>query len=142
MSGSVNKVILVGRLGRDPEVKFTPSGQALTKFPMATDEFRKDADGNRVSQTEWHNIVLWGKQAETAGEYLKKGSLVYVEGRIQTRSWDDQQTGQKRYMTEIVGLRFTMLGPRGEGSPSAESESGSQTQQTRTPEAEDEDLPF
>ncbi len=118
MSGTVNRVILIGRLGKDPEIKYTPSGVAMAKFSLATDESRTDTEGNRQDHTEWHNIVVWKKQAEIAGEYLKKGSLVYLEGRISTRSWDDKESGQKKYMTEIVADRFTMLGPRpgaGEG---------------------------
>ncbi len=118
MSGTVNRVILVGRLGKDPEIRYTPSGVALARFSVATDESRVDAEGNRQDQTEWHNVVVWRKQAEIAGEYLKKGSLIYLEGRIQTRSWEDRESGQKRSMVEIIVDRFQMLGPRAQGSES------------------------
>ncbi|RQV96740.1 single-stranded DNA-binding protein [bacterium] len=143
MSGTVNKVILIGRLGRDPEIRYTPSGQALAKFSMATDENRKDQDGNWQTETTWHNIVLWAKNAERAGEYLKKGHLIFVEGRISNRSWDDPETGQKKYMTEIVGLQFKMLESRGDNAQSQDSESTSQTQPTQSQQVqEDDDLPF
>ena len=106
----VNKVILVGNLGRDPEVRSLPSGQPLATFSVATSRRWKDRDGNRQEQTEWHNIVCFGKQAEIAGQYLTKGKQVFVEGRIQTRSWDDKTTGEKKYRTEIVCDNFQMLG--------------------------------
>ncbi len=146
MSGTVNRVILVGRLGKDPEIKYTASGMALAKFSVATDDVRKDAQGNRQESTEWHNLVFWGKQAEIAGEYLKKGSLIYVEGKLRTRSWDDPQGGGKRYATEVVGDRFQMLGGRGDGGGTAESVRTSVTHAT-PPEVEpdvpgEEDLPF
>ena len=146
MSGTVNRVILVGRLGKDPEIKYTASGMALAKFSIATDEVRKDAQGNRQESTEWHNLVFWGKQAEVAGEYLKKGALIYVEGKLRTRSWEDSQGGGKRYATEVVGDRFQMLGPRMDGSGTAEHVRTSVTQAT-PPEVEpetptEEDLPF
>ena len=146
MSGTVNRVILVGRLGRDPEIKYTASGMALAKFSVATDEFRKDAQGNRQESTEWHNLVFWGKQAEIAGEYLKKGSLVYVEGKLRTRSWEDSQGGGKRYATEVVGDRFQILGPRPDSAGTADAGRTSASQATPPePEADvpaEEDLPF
>jgi single-strand DNA-binding protein len=148
LSGTVNRVILIGRLGKDPEIKYTPSGMAKTEFSLATDESRKDAQGNRTTQTEWHNIVLWAKQAETAGQYLKKGKLIYVEGRIQTRSWEDNQGGGTRYRTEIIGDRFTMLGGRGDEAGTGSSEmprtSAAQATPPEAPERpeDDEDLPF
>jgi single-strand DNA-binding protein len=111
---SVNKVILVGRLGKDPETRYTPSGQAVCNFSLATDESFKDRNGERQKRTEWHRIVLWAKLGEIAQQYLKKGSLVYIEGRIQTRQWDDKNTGQKRYSTDIVGTAMKMLGSRGD----------------------------
>src|ERR1700747_2424001 len=98
---SVNKVILVGRLGRDPETRYTGGGQAVGNFSVATDETYKDKAGERQKRTEWHKIVVWAKQAEIAQQYLKKGALVYIEGRIQTREWDDKE-GQKSSTTEIV----------------------------------------
>ncbi len=110
MAKSVNKVILVGHLGKDPEVKYTPSGTAVASFSIATSERFKDKDGNWQDRTEWHNIVLWQRLAEIAGEYLKKGRHVYIEGRLQTRSWDDKNTGEKKYRTEIVGNDLVLLG--------------------------------
>jgi single-strand DNA-binding protein len=112
---SVNRVILVGRLGRDPETRFTGSGQAVANFSVATDETYKDRNGERQKRTEWHKIVVWGKQAEIAQQYLKKGSLVYIEGRIQSREWQDKE-GQKRTSFEIVANNFRMLGGRSEGA--------------------------
>ena len=146
MSGSVNRVILVGRLGKDPEIKYTASGMAMAKFSLATDDVRKDQQGNRQESTEWHNVTVWGKQAEIAGEYLKKGKLIYLEGRLRTRSWDDPQGGGKRYATEVVGERFQMLSPRGEGAETSDGPRASTTVST-PPEAvpespEEEDLPF
>jgi single-strand DNA-binding protein len=111
---SVNKVILVGRLGRDPETRFTGGGQAVANFSVATDETYKDKAGERQKRTEWHKIVVWGKQAEIAQQYLKKGSLVFIEGRIQSREWQDKE-GQKRTSFEIVASNFRMLGGRGDG---------------------------
>ncbi len=116
MAKSVNKVILVGNLGKDPEVKYTPQGTAVAKVTLATTSSYKDkTSGEWQEQTEWHNVVLWQRLAEIAGEYLKKGSKVYIEGRLQTRSWDDKQSGQKRYMTEVVANDLVLLGGRGEG---------------------------
>jgi single-strand DNA-binding protein len=112
---SVNKVILVGRLGRDPETRYTGGGQAVANFSMATDESYKDKNGERQKRTEWHKIVVWSKLAEIAQQYLKKGSLLYLEGRLQTREWQDKE-GQKRTTTEIVATNFRMLGGRAEGA--------------------------
>src|SRR5437763_15635415 len=112
---SVNRVILVGRLGRDPETRYTGSGQAVANFSVATDESYKDKNGERQKRTEWHKIVVWGKQAEIAQQYLKKGSLIFIEGRIQSREWQDKE-GQKRTSFEIVATNFRMLGGRAEGA--------------------------
>jgi single-strand DNA-binding protein len=112
---SVNKVILVGRLGRDPETRFTGGGQAVANFSVATDETYKDRNGERQKRTEWHKIVVWGKQAEIAQQYLKKGSLIFIEGRIQSREWQDKE-GQKRTSFEIVANNFRMLGGRSDGA--------------------------
>jgi single-strand DNA-binding protein len=112
---SVNKVILVGRLGRDPETRYTGGGQAVANFSMATDESYKDKNGERQKRTEWHRIVVWGRQAEIAQQYLKKGSLIFLEGRIQSREWQDKE-GQKRTSFEIVANNFRMLGGRAEGA--------------------------
>src|SRR5206468_1011754 len=114
----VNKVMLVGRLGRDPETRYTGGGQAVANFSVATDETYKDRNGERQKRTEWHKIVVWGKQAEIAQQYLKKGSLVFIEGRIQSREWQDKE-GQKRTSFEIVANSFRMLGGRGDGGSGA-----------------------
>jgi single-strand DNA-binding protein len=104
----VNKAILIGRLGKDPDVKYTPDGTMVTTFSLATTEQWKDKNGDKIQKTEWHNIVTWKKLAEICGEYLKKGSLCFIEGRIQTRSWEDKD-GIKRYTTEIVASNMKML---------------------------------
>jgi single-strand DNA-binding protein len=111
----VNKVILIGNLGRDPEVRSTPSGQPVASFTLATSRRWRDKSGQKQEQTEWHQIVVWGKQAEIAGQYLTKGKQIYVEGRLQTRSWDDKQSGEKRYRTEVVCDNFQMLSSGGGG---------------------------
>jgi single-strand DNA-binding protein len=112
---SVNKVILLGNVGKDPEIKYTPSGTAVAHFSIATGERFKDKDGQFQERTEWHNIVAWDKLAEIIGNYVKKGSKLYLEGRIQTRSWDDKQTGEKKYRTEIIANDISLLSGRGEG---------------------------
>ena len=109
---SVNKVILVGNLGRDPEVRYTPDNSAITNISIATTDQWKDKSGEKQERTEWHRVAFFGRLAEIAGEYLKKGSQVYVEGRLQTRKWQDKE-GQERYTTEIVADRMQMLGSRG-----------------------------
>ena len=142
--GTINKAILVGRLGKDPEMKYTPSGTAVATFSIATNYSVKDSDGNFTDKTDWHNIVVFGKRAEFAGEYLSKGRLVYIEGRIQTRSWEDQN-GNKRYITEIVSSDVQLLGSKGDGSGKENEEPEPETQQkdAPTPEEEDaDDLPF
>lgn len=118
---SVNKAILVGRLGRDPETRYTSGGQAVCNFSIATDSTYKDRAGERQKRTEWHRIVLWGKLAEIAQQYLKKGHLVFIEGRIQTREWEDKRDGQKRTTTEIVGNEMRMLTSRAEGAAAGAS---------------------
>ncbi|HEX2254361.1 MAG TPA: single-stranded DNA-binding protein, partial [Thermoanaerobaculia bacterium] len=110
----VNKVILIGNLGRDPEVRTTTSGQPVASFSLATNRRWRDREGQRQEQTEWHNIVVWGKLAEIAGQYLTKGKQIYVEGRLQTRSWDDRQSGEKKYRTEVVADNFQMLSGPGD----------------------------
>ena len=112
--GSVNKVILVGNLGRDAELRYTPGGAAVATLNMATTEVWTDKGGQRQEKTEWHRVVLWGKTAESLNEYLTKGKQVYVEGRLQTRQWDDKD-GNKRYTTEIRGDRVVLLGGGGGG---------------------------
>ena len=158
---SVNKVILVGRLGRDPETRYTGGGQAVANFSVATDESYKDKNGERQKRTEWHKIVVWGKQAEIAQQYLKKGSLIFIEGRIQSREWQDKE-GQKRTSFEIVASNFRMLGGRAAGAaagaggaarsggddveshaaPTDDSYGGGGGHAPGGPEISDEDIPF
>ena len=154
MAKSVNKVILIGNLGKDPEIKYTPSGAAVAKLTLATNERYKDKAGDWQDRTEWHNVVVWQRLAEIAGEYLKKGSKVYIEGRLQTRSWDDKTTNQKKYMTEVVAGDLVLLGGRGEGGGGGDSGGASRggannfDQRTHEPESvasrpiSDEDIPF
>src|SRR5215472_18350715 len=149
MSGSVNKVILVGRLGKDPELKYTPSGAPVAKFTLATDEVYKDRAGEQQRRTEWHTIVAWSKLAEICGEYLVKGRQVYIEGSIRSRQWEDQ-TGNKRTAYEIVAREMKMLGSRadsergnaGPGRPAAPPETDSPSPPAPSPEITDEDIPF
>ena len=115
MPKSVNKVILIGNLGKDPEVKYTPQGTAIARFSLATNERYKDKQGEWQDRTEWHNIVAWQRLAEIVGEYVKKGSKLYIEGRLTTNSWEDQKTGEKKYRTEIVANDLVLLSGRGEG---------------------------
>jgi single-strand DNA-binding protein len=141
---SVNKAILVGRLGRDPESRFTSSGQQVCNFTLATDESFKDRAGEKQKRTEWHRIVVWGKLAEICQQYLKRGTMVYVEGRIQTRQWDDR-SGSKRTTTEIVASVMRMLSPRGEAAPAPaepEAEPAAPEEAAASPEISDEDIPF
>lgn len=113
-SRGLNKVMLIGHVGKDPELKYTPGNVAIANFSVATTESYKDKSGNLQERTEWHRIVTFGRTAEVMGEYLKKGQQVYVEGRLQTRSWDDDK-GQKRYITEIVALTVQFLGKKQDG---------------------------
>ncbi|GFO53528.1 single-stranded DNA-binding protein [Geomonas sp. Red276] len=111
---SLNKVMLIGNLGKDPEVRYTPSGTAVASFSLATSDRIKNKSGEWEEKTEWHNITLWGRTAEIAGEYLSKGKTIYIEGRLQTRKWQDRD-GKDRYTTEIVGEKMQMLSGKGEG---------------------------
>jgi single-strand DNA-binding protein len=143
---SVNKVILVGNLGRDPEIRYTPSGRAVARFPLATGEVWNDAEGNRQERTEWHNIVVWGKQAETCGQYLAKGRQVYIEGAIRSRAYDDRD-GNRRYITEVIGQRVQFLGGRGGGGSGGESAAAPPPPAPDEPGsqgggADDDDIPF
>ncbi len=142
--GSLNKVMIIGRLGADPELKSIPSGQTVATFSLATDERWTNRDGERQERTEWHRVVVWGKLAGICGEYLAKGRQVYIEGRIQTRNWEDKD-GNKRYMTEIVATDMQMLGSRGEaGPPQAGSSSGEDSGGPLSPPPgpEGDDIPF
>ena len=147
----VNKVILVGRLGADPEMKYTQSGTGVCRFNMATSENWKDKEGQRQERTEWHRIVVWGKMASICNEYLKKGRQTYVEGRLQTRSWEDKNTGNKRYTTEVVANTVQFLGSAADrsGQSSKESTGGlpDDSPFMESPSASsqatgDEDIPF
>ncbi len=143
MSG-INKVILVGNLGKDPEVRHLEGGVTVAKFPLATSETYKKSDGTRVENTEWHNIVMWRGLAESAEKYLRKGSLVYIEGKIKTRSWEDK--GVKKYFTEIVADVMTMLGRRPDEATkdAVSSQYAKSESQKQVPPASDttDDLPF
>ncbi len=114
MARSLNKVMLIGNLGVDPEIKYTPNGTAVANLRLATSENRKNKEGEWEERTEWHRVTLWGKLAEIAGEYLAKGKTVYIEGRLQTRKWTDRD-GNDKYTTEIVGDRMQMLSGKGDG---------------------------
>ncbi len=146
----VNKVILVGNLGKDPEVRHLENGTAVANFPIATSESYKDKQGNRVDQTEWHNVVVWRKLAEIAENYLKKGSQIYLEGKLRTRSWDDPQ-GNKKYTTEVVADTFTMLGRKEDNQNAGNSGTTAYNQPTNITSTsnvandsvqEEDDLPF
>ncbi len=126
MAKSVNKVILIGNLGKDPEVRYTPSGTAVATLALATNERYKDKDGNWQDKTEWHKVIAWQRLAEIAGEYLKKGRSVYIEGRLQTRSWEDKNTHEKKYATEIVAQDLVLLGG-GQGAGGGEEGGGQRT---------------
>ncbi|AEN74037.1 single-strand binding protein [Rhodothermus marinus SG0.5JP17-172] len=161
MARSINKVILVGNLGQDPELRYTPGGTAVCNMRLATNEVYRDADGNMVERTEWHNLVAWGRLAEICNQYLRKGSKVYVEGSLQTRSWEDRD-GNTRYTTEIKIREMVMLDPRSDAAPEPEATVTARAQrqaaaprQTFAPEPEpeafdedaytlspDDDLPF
>ncbi len=139
---SVNKVILIGNLGKDPEVRFTAGGKAVARFSVATSEQWSDNEGQRQERTEWHNIVVWGKQAESCGQYLQKGRQVYIEGRIQNRSYDDKD-GNKKYITEVNAQRVQFLGGGGGGRGAAPRDSqGSAEVPPPAPGGEEEDIPF
>jgi single-strand DNA-binding protein len=145
--GSVNKVILVGNLGRDAELRYTPGGAAVATLNMATTEVWNDKAGQRQEKTEWHRVVLWGKSAESLNEYLTKGKQIYVEGRLQTRQWDDKD-GNKRYTTEVRGDRIVLLGGGGGGGRGASADRGVDPMGSQHGPAEpsvpltDDDIPF
>lgn len=152
MAKGINKVILVGTLGKDPEIKYTSGGSAVANISLATNERWKDKEGQTQERTEWHRIVIWGKLAEIAAEYLKKGAQAYFEGKIQTRKWQDQ-SGQDRYSTEIVAHEMQMLGGRTDSQNQSNDRSGShsrssgaqprqQSQDRREPEGGFDNIPF
>ncbi|MBU2738702.1 single-stranded DNA-binding protein [Acidithiobacillus concretivorus] len=142
MSG-VNKVIVMGHLGQDVEVRFTPAGKAVANISIATSEKFKDKEGNTQERTEWHRIVLFGRTAEVAGEFLRKGSMAYVEGRLQTRKWTDKE-GQDRYTTEIIGDRLQLVGGKSDSQGSGAPASHKAPAENTPPPAEDfdDDIPF
>ncbi len=159
MPKSVNKVILIGNLGKDPEVKYTPSGMAVARFTLATNERYKDKEGNWQDKTEWHSLVAFQRTAEIVGEYLKKGRSCYIEGKLQTSSWDDKESGQKKYRTEIIVNDLVLLGggreggeggsyggSRGGAKPSGFDQSvpddNAPTPAAHPTEVTDEDIPF
>ncbi len=150
MARGLNKVLLIGNLGADPEIKYSPSGTAIANLRIATTENRKNKDGEWEEFTEWHRVVMFGKRAETCKDYLKKGSKIFIEGRLQTRSWEDQN-GQKRYSTDIVGSTMLMLDQKGqelsvdardrEDSTAPDSKDIPESPPDNIPQ-EDDDLPF
>lgn len=153
MAGSVNKVIILGNLGADPEVKYLPSGQAVCELRVATSYDFQDKSGQSQQRTEWHRVVVWGKTAENCGKYLKKGRQVYVEGRLQTRSWENKE-GQKQYTTETVADQVVFLGGGGGGTGQEEYAGGRSSRgssshggggheaENTSPFPEDDDIPF
>src|SRR5690348_7988626 len=136
---SLNKVMLIGNLGKDPEVRFTGGGRAVARFPLATSEQWTDQSGQRQDRTEWHNVVVWGKQAETCGQYLAKGRQVFIEGSVRSRQYDDKE-GQKRYITEIIAQRVQFLGGRGESGGRAAAAGGGDESAAPAPMPEDDDI--
>ena len=149
MPGTVNRVILVGRLGKDPEIRSLPSGTSVTKFSLATDERFTDKNGQKQERTEWHNIVAWGKLAEICGQYLRKGKLVYIDGSIRTDSWDDKETGVKKYRTEIIAKDMQMLEKKGDDEGGGYTGGGGYTRKPATAGApaggemeDDDEVPF
>ena len=141
MANGLNKAILIGNLGRDPEVRYTPSGVAVANFSIATSESWTNKDGEKETRTEWHRIVAFGKLGEICGEYLSKGKQVYIEGRIQTRDWEDQN-GVKRYTTEIVASQMIMLGTRDAGETFKSEGSAAAAPSAPLQAPEDDDIPF
>lgn len=152
MSKSVNKVILLGNVGKDPEIRATPGGTMVASFSLATSDRTKDQSGNWSDRTEWHNLVAFQRTAEIIRDYVKKGSKLYVEGKIQTRSWDDKTSGEKKYRTEIIVNDISLLSGRGEGEGGGYNRSSSTSYDQRTSnntddlvqstEITDDDIPF
>ena len=138
---SLNKVMLIGNLGRDPEVRFTQGGTPVANFTLATNERWTDQSGEKQERTEWHRIVVWGKQAEIAGEYLRKGRQIFVEGSLQTRDWTDKE-GNKRYTTEIKAMRFQMLGGRDDRDASGGSSEPAEARGDGGGGYQEDDIPF
>jgi single-strand DNA-binding protein len=144
--GSVNKVILVGNLGKDPDVRSAQSGTSVVNFTLATNESWNNKEGQREERTEWHRVVVFGKLADICGKYLQKGKQVYIEGRLQTRSWDDRE-GNKRYTTEVVASNMVMLGGRGAGGGASDGmapplDDSSYQRGAPSSGTKDDDIPF
>jgi single-strand DNA-binding protein len=152
MARGVNKVILLGNVGKDPEIRTTAGGMTVASFSLATAERAKDQTGNWIDKTEWHNLVAFQRTAEIVRDYVKKGTQLFIEGKIQTRSWDDKESGQKKYRTEILVNDLQLLGGRGEGAPAGERSPGGYSSRPSAPSAPaneyadqgitDEDIPF
>jgi len=151
MAKGVNKVLLLGNVGKDPEIRSTTSGTIVASFSLATADRQKDPQGNWQDKTEWHNLVAFSRTAEIIRDYVKKGSQLYIEGKIQTRSWDDKESGQKKYRTEIIVNELTLLGKPGDGSGGGYSKSSTASFDQRTPASQsehadpgitDDDIPF
>jgi single-strand DNA-binding protein len=145
MPKSINKVILVGNVGKDPEVRYSASGTPVANFSLATNEKFKDRHGEWQERTEWHSVVVWKRLAEVVGEYVAKGSKVYVEGKIQISSWEDRQSGERKYRTEIVARDLLLLSPRGNGGGHqgpTHNQNEDQTPHPGSGEIVDEDIPF
>ena len=142
MAKNVNKVILVGNVGQDPEVKYTPSGVPVARLSLATNERFKDKNDQWQDRTEWHSIVAWQRLAEIVGEYVRKGTKLYIEGKLQTTSWQDQQSGEKKYRTEIVARDIILLGSRENGEKGAAEASNDTSDPEPVSSVVDEDIPF
>ena len=144
MAKSTNKVILVGNVGKDPGVKYTPNGVSLAKFSLATNERFKDKSGEWQDRTEWHNVLAWQHLAEIVGEYVQKGSKLYIEGELQSSAWEDLNSGEKKYRTEIIALDIVLLGPpeRGSDADRHTTEDERESVHAGTAEIDESDIPF
>ena len=142
MAKSVNKVILVGNVGQDPEVKYTPSGVPVAKISLATNERFKDNNDQWQDRTEWHSVVAWQRLAEIVGEYVRKGTRLYIEGKLQTTSWQDRQSGEKKYRTEIVARDLVLLDSRENEHNAAATAAGDAPDTEPSPAIVDDDIPF
>jgi single-strand DNA-binding protein len=142
MAKSVNKVILVGNVGQDPEVKYTPRGVPVAKLSLATNERFKDNNDQWQDRTEWHNVVAWQRLAEIVGEYVRKGTKLYIEGKLQTTSWEDPQSGEKKYRTEIVARNLILLGSRENGQNGTTQTASHESDAEPASPIVDEDIPF
>jgi len=142
MAKSVNKVILVGNVGQDPEVKYTASGVPVAKVSLATNERSKDKNDAWQDMTEWHSVVAWQRLAEIVGEYVRKGSKVYIEGKLQTSSWEDKQSGERKYRTEVVARDIVLLGTRDNGQEGTGETPSGRSSPEPAPAVADDDIPF